>query len=63
MDKKIELCGSELIALASSLAISIGKKFCKEDLRKLRFFFNSIASNIAIIESEGYERQKKDKLT
>ena len=36
-------------------------KFCKEDLRKLRFFFNSIASNIAIIESEGYERKNKDK--
>ena len=64
MDKKIELCGSELVALAGSLAISIGKKFCKEDLRKLRFFFNSIASNIAIIESEGYERKNKDeKLT
>ena len=62
MNKKIDMCGSELIALASSLAICFGKQFAKEDLRKLRFFFNSIASNIAIIESEGVERVANDKI-
>ena len=60
MEKKLDLCGSELVALAGSLSIAIAKKFCDEDLRKLRFFFNSIASNLAIIEAEGRERRKKD---
>ena len=58
MDKKIELSGCELVALAGSLAIAISKKMCDEDLRKLRFFFNSVASNLAIIEAEGRERVK-----
>ena len=31
MEKKIELCGSELVALAGSLAIAIAKKVCDED--------------------------------
>ena len=64
MDKKLDMCGSELVALAGSLSIAIAKNFCDEDLRKLRFFFNSIASNLAIIEAEGRERCKKsDKIT
>ncbi|MBO5394989.1 MAG: hypothetical protein J6A28_03695 [Clostridia bacterium] len=54
----MEICGSELVALAGSLSIAIAKKYCDEDLRKLRFFFNSIASNLAIIEAEGRERKK-----
>ena len=63
MDKKIELCGSELVALAGSLAIAIAQKFCDEDLRKLRFFFNSISSNLAIIEAEGRQRRKMEEKT
>ena len=59
MEKKLDICGSELVALAGSLSIAIANKFCDEDLRKLRFFFNSIASNLAIIEAEGRTRKIK----
>lgn len=58
-EKKINLSGCELVSLAGSLSICIAEKFCDEDLRKLRFFFNSISSNLAIIEAEG-RRRKKD---
>lgn len=57
MDKKIDLCGVELVSLAGALAIAVAEKFCDEDLRKLRFFFNSISSNLAIIEAEGRKRK------
>ena len=59
MEKKIDLSGCELVSLASSLAICLSQKFCDEDLRKLRFFFNSISSNLAIIEAEGRTRKKE----
>ena len=59
MDKKINLSGCELVSIAGSLAICLSEKFCDEDLRKLRFFFSSISSNLAIIEAEG-RRRKKD---
>lgn len=59
-NKKIKLSGSELVALSSSLAISISQKFDSCDLKKLKFFFQSLASNISIIESEGCKRKDKD---
>lgn len=58
-DRKINISGCELVSIAGSLAICLAEKFCDEDLRKLRFFFSSISSNIAIIEVEG-RRRKKD---
>lgn len=58
--KKIDLSGSELIALAGSIAICLGEKFEKEDLRKLRCFFATISSNLGIIESEGNKRKIKE---
>lgn len=56
MENKIEMCGAELISLAGSLAICFAEKYEKEDLRKLRFFFSTISSNLAIIEAEGLKR-------
>lgn len=61
MERKFDFCGCELVALAGSVSIAIAKKLCDEDLRQLRFFFNSLASNLAIIEAEG--REKKGKTT
>ena len=55
---KLDMSGAELVALASSLAICFAKKYEKEDLRRLRLFFQSIASNIATIEIEGLTRNK-----
>ena len=56
-EKRIHLSGIELVALAGSLSICIAEKLCDEDLRKLRFFFSSISSNLAIIEAEGRKRK------
>ena len=60
MGKRMDLSGAELVSLAGSLAICFAEKYEKEDLRKLRFFFSTISSNLAIIEAEGL-RRKLDK--
>ena len=57
-ERKINLSGCELVSLAGSLAICLSEKFCDEDLKKLRFFFSSVSSNLAIIEAEGRTRKK-----
>lgn len=57
MKKKIDMCGSELVALAGSVAVALSKKFCNDDLRKLRFLLNAICSNLVIIEIEGRTRR------
>ena len=59
MEKKISMCGSELVALAGSVAVALSKKFCNDDLRKLRFLLNAISSNLIIIEVEGRTREDK----
>lgn len=59
MEKKIDMCGSELVALAGSVAVALSKKFCNDDLRKLRFLLNAICSNLSIIEVEGRTRDDK----
>ena len=51
--KKLNMSGPELISLACSLAISFSKQYDCEDLRRLKLFFQSIATNITIIEIEG----------
>ena len=58
--KKLDMTGSELVSLASALAICFAEKYECEDLRRLRLFFQSIASNITIIELEGLNRHKKN---
>lgn len=54
---KLDISGAELVSLAGSLAICFAEKYDKEDLRKLRFFFSTISSNLAIIEAEGLNRK------
>lgn len=56
----MDLSGAELVSLAGSLAICFAEKYEKEDLRKLRFFFSTISSNLAIIEAEGLRRKKEN---
>ena len=58
--KKLDMTGSELVSLACALAITFAEKYEREDLRRLRLFFQSIASNISIIEIEGISRLRKD---
>ncbi len=56
--KKLDMSGAELVSLACSLAICFAKKYDADDLRSLRLFFQSIASNITIIEIEGLKKIK-----
>lgn len=53
--QKLEISGEELISLAGSLAICLAKKYNREDLKTLRLFFQSVASNITIIEIQSYK--------
>ena len=53
--QKLEISGEELISLAGSLAICLAKKYDREDLKTLRLFFQSVASNITIIEIQKYK--------
>lgn len=53
--QRLEISGEELISLAGSLAICLAKKYDREDLKTLRLFFQSVASNITIIEIQSYK--------
>ncbi len=55
--KKLNMSGAELVSLACSLAIAFSQSYENDDLRRLRFFFQSIATNITIIEIEGNKRK------
>lgn len=57
---KLDISGAELVSLASALAICFAQKYERGDLKRLRMFFSSIASNIAIIEFEGLTRKKEN---
>ncbi len=57
--KKLDLDGAQLVSLACALAISFSEVYGSEDLRRLRLFFQSIASNITIIELEGLNKNKE----
>lgn len=54
--QKLDLSGEELVSLAGSLAICLAKKYSKDDLKTLRLFFQSIASNITIIEIQNINK-------
>lgn len=60
--KKLDMSGAELVSLACALAITFAEKYEREDLRRLKLFFQSIASNISIIELEGLHKLKNDKI-
>lgn len=48
--QKLNMKPEELVALASSLAITIANNFCFADMCALRMFFATVSSNIALIE-------------
>ena len=54
MEKKIKLDmkPEELVALASSIALTLSKNFCFEDLCTLKVLFSTIASNLSLIEHQ-----------
>lgn len=62
MDKKqkLNMKPEELVALASSLAISIANNFCFADMCALRMFFATVASNIALIEFQTKNCKKEE---
>lgn len=61
-DKKrtLDISGKELVSLASSLAICFSCKYDKESLCSLRLFFQSVASNISIIEMQDLNVKNKN---
>ncbi len=54
--QKLDISGEELISLAGSLAICLAQKYDIEDLKTLRLFFQTVASNITIIEIQSCKR-------
>ncbi len=50
-NKKLNMKPEELVALASSLAISLSKCYDHHDLDSLKCFFSTVASNISLIQN------------
>ena len=48
--EKLNLNGDEIVSLAGTVAICLSKKYDEKDLFSLRLLFQSIASNISILE-------------
>lgn len=51
--EELNLCGEEIVSLGGSIALLLGKKYCKDDLRKIRLLLQTISSGILTIEIEG----------
>ncbi len=51
-ESRFNMSPEELVALASSLSISLSQTFCKEDLETLKCFFATLASNIGLIQRQ-----------
>ena len=49
-DNKLTMKADELVALASSLALCLSKKYSLSDLCTIRQFLSTLSSNIALIE-------------
>lgn len=60
-ERKINISGCEIVSLAGSLAICLADKLCDDDLRALRFFLNTLSSNLTIIDLQGRQRKSDDK--
>lgn len=52
-ENRLDMSGDELATLALSLALCFSEKYSRKDVHKLRLFFQTIASNLCIIETEG----------
>ncbi len=50
-NKKLNMKPEELVALASSLAISLSKCYDHHDLDTLKSFFSAVSSNIGLIQN------------
>ncbi len=50
MEDKINMKSEELVALASSLAVCISKKFSDCDILTIRMFLNTLSTNLSLIE-------------
>lgn len=50
MKEKLNLGGEEIISLGGSIALVLGRKYCKDDLRKIRLLLQTISSGILTIE-------------
>lgn len=53
---KLNLCGEEIVSLGGSIAILLGEKYSKNDLRKIRLLLQTIAGGIATIEFDGRKK-------
>lgn len=51
-EDKIDICGEEIVALGSSIALVVGNKYSKNDIRKIRLLLQTIAGSLATIEFE-----------
>ena len=56
--EKFELSGEELASLSCSFAIALSKKYKENDLNKIKLFFQSVASNLTIIEIQNFNKNK-----
>lgn len=52
----LNLCGEEIVSLGGSIAILLGEKYSKNDLRKIRLLLQTIAGGIATIEFDGRKK-------
>lgn len=48
--EELGLKGEEIVSLGGAIAIVLGKKYCKEDLKKIRLLLQTISSGILTIE-------------
>ena len=56
--EKFEPSGEELVSLACSFAIALSKKYEGNDLNKIKLFFQSVVSNLTIIEIQNLNKNK-----
>ncbi len=52
IDGRIKMTGCEMVTLAGSIAICLGEKYGREDLKKLKILFSAITANISVIEHD-----------
>ena len=50
---KLDMNGEEIVSLAGAVAICLSKKYNEKDLFSLKLLFQTIASNISVIEFTG----------
>lgn len=51
--EKLNLCGEEIVSLGGAISLVLGRKYCKDDIRKIRLLLQTISSGLLTIEIEG----------